>query len=115
MRQPSTEDDAVQITPMMAMVRNVCGGPEIISLMRGAKAVETSFGADVRIVRMTLVPTSKAPKKPMIEMSKIKKGKRDKMLKNAKYPACSTPSCLAVSMIAMRRILNGIMKYLRKL
>jgi len=43
--QPSTEEDAVQITPIIAKVRKVCGGPEIISRTLGIKASTTSFGA----------------------------------------------------------------------
>lgn len=114
-RQPSTEEEAVQITPIIATVRKLCGGPDIISWILGIKASTKPLGAVCMREYMILFPASDSPKRPMMAIKKIKNGKSERMLKKAKYPACSTPSCLMVSMIEIRSILKGKMQYLRTL
>ena len=91
-RQPSTDDEAVQITPIMARVIYPSLGPEIISLILGAKPFDISEGIDEINCDKNSVPIFDSPKSPITAIMKINDGKKDKMLKKAKYPACSIPS-----------------------
>jgi|TARA_B110000259_G_scaffold35908_1_gene40240 hypothetical protein len=95
---PSIAEDAVQRMPIKAIVNTLCGGPEVISSIL-VLTEDRNFGgieSNSRLIR--LVPVSELPIIEAIETKKIKNGNNDKINKNARYPACSTPSWRIVSL-----------------